>query len=131
MQNIIFLIQSPSLHVLLPWDSNFRRMKKPHQPSQSPELLNRDKNWWLHILLSLQLFSRTLLPWNAPGSTCHCYMSPIAPASSLVPYWEKRRVIGSKCSLSRPWAPLLFISWEVGRRRPRSFPKQEDNTRKI
>lgn len=43
---------------------------------------------------------------------------------------EKKRVIASKCLLSRPQATFLFISWWVGSKRPRSFPKQENNTRK-
>lgn len=41
-----------------------------------------------------QLFSPGMLQ-EALGTG---YMSPVAPASSLVPYWEKRRVIASKCS---------------------------------
>lgn len=120
-------IQSLLLHVLLPWDSNFRRWSSLDRPPKALSCWTGTKAGALVISNGScpQLFSPRMLQEALVTS----YMSPVAPACSLVLYWEKRRVIASKYSVSRPWA--IFISWEVGKRRPRSFPKQGDNTRKI
>lgn len=103
-----FFIQSPSLHVLTPWDSNFRRMKQPHQPSQSTELLSRDKSWWLHMLSS---FPTALLPWNAPGSPWHwLYVSSSTSKFSGVLLGKEKS--NCKQMFSRPWTTFIFTSWE-------------------
>lgn len=70
---------------------------------------------------------------NALESICHWLYIPSSTrkySCALQGYvGEKKRVIMSKYSFSRPQATFLFISWWVGRR-PRSFPKQGNNTRK-